>query len=215
MRPGIRYYCPPGVSRPSHREDLVGGAELLPGKGPDAALGQGDGGGLVFGGEYVDKEPGWHRTGAGWWVHLGGSIPQHLVRSAPHPRIIRWTLVAGALPEHRWRVPVILMPQGGDAGVEPVYVSALEKEWRGDAAGWKAPADLVALQDQLIAVAHDLSLSRDLAAQTADITDLTIDLLALGHLVSRHEIAAGGWLSELTMLRVLAAASDTPTDLGA
>jgi hypothetical protein len=215
MRPGIRYYCPPGIDRPAHREDLGAGAELLPGKGPEAALGQGAGGGAVYGGLYVDREPGWQRTAAGWWVHLGGTVPQHLVRAAPHARIIRWSLVAGALPEHRWRVPVILMPQGGEAGVEPVYVSVLEKEWRGDEAGWKTPPELVVMQDQLISVAHDLAMSSDLEAQTKDITDLTLALLAIGHLVSRHEIAAGGWLSELTMLRVLAAACDNQTDLGA
>ncbi len=216
MRPAVRFYCPRGVPKPAHRTDLPpAGAELLPGKGPDATLGLGDGGGMVYGGIYVPGEPGWVRTEAGWWVNLGGAIPQHLIRLAPHPRIVRWTVVVGALPEHRWTIPVLIKPQQRDDIADPVYVSALEREWRGDAAGWKAPTDLAELQEQLITVAHDLAVSSDLEANARGITDLTIGLLGIGHLISRYEIAAGGWLSELFMLRTLAAACDVAIELPA
>ncbi len=208
MRPGVRFYCPAGVPKPAHRGDLPAGADLYAGKGPDAALGQGPGGGTVYGGAYSQGEKGWVRTEAGWWTHLGGVVPQHLIRIAPHPRIVRWAVVTGALAEHRWTIPVLIRPQVRDDTAEPVYVSALEREWRGDANGWQPPRDLVEVQEQLFTVAHDLATSTDVEAMNREITDLTIDLLGIGHMVSRHEIAAGGWLSELFMLRTLAAACD-------
>lgn len=208
MRPGVRYYCPPGVPKPAHRDDLPpGGAELLPGKGPDVAAGDGGaGGGTVYGGSYSQGEPGWVKTAAGWWVHLGTTLPQQLMRAAPNPRVVRWVIVPGAQPEHRWRVPVLLSQQGGEDGTAPLYVSALEREWRGDAAGWQVPTELVAMQEQLNEVAHDMATGVDLASQWQEITDLTLSLLAAGHTATRHEIAAGHWLSELFMLRVLAGA---------
>ncbi len=213
MRPGVRYYCPRGVPKPAHRGDLIGGSELLPGKGPEVA-GESDlagGGGTVYGGAYTQGEEGWHRTEAKWWVHLGSTVPQHLARAAPNPRIVRWHLVVGAFPEHRWRVPVLLMRQPGDAeasGTEPVYVSALEREWRGDAKGWQAPADLVEMQERLHAVAHDLATGASLEDEWTAITDLTLSMLEQGHTISRHEIAVGRWLTELTLLRILAAGCD-------
>ncbi len=214
------------MARPAHRDDIVGGgAELLNGIGPDAIPPhQGQGGGTVYGGLFTPGEPGWVKTEAGWWVNLGSALPQHLQRIHVHPRITRWTIVHGAQPEHRWRVPVLLTVEPSeDPEAAPTWVSALERVYRG-ADGWVEPADLVALQDQLHEVAKGVALRSSLDEEWAAITDLGIRLLGLGHRITEHELAAsakatvsGAWLSERLLLRVMVAASDqaVPAEAGA
>jgi hypothetical protein len=216
VRPAVRYYCPKGIARPAHRDDFVGeGAELLPGIGPDTVPPHGGTGeGRVWGGLYVPGEPGWVKTDAGWFVNLGTSLPQHLQRIHVHPRITRWTIVHGAQAEHRWRVPVLLtIEPSEDPDQPPTWVSALERVYRG-ADGWIEPGDLIDLQNRLHDVAQGVALRGRLDEEWQAITDLAIDLLALGQRISRHELAAsaaspaGAWLSERMLLRTIVAASD-------
>lgn len=203
LRP-IRYYCPPGVDRPAHRADLVGGVSLVAGAGPDVASG-GPGGGMVIGGLYEPAEGGWSQTAAGWWLHMGDTVPQHLARAEGHPRIVRWTTVDGAQADHRWRVPVLVAPSETDDGT---YVSTLERAL--GAAGWQAPADLAPIQARLLDQVHGLARGGDFAVELERVTDLVIELLTLGHHVSRHELIAAGWLTERVLLRVLIAAAAVP-----
>lgn len=207
LRP-IRYYCPPGIARPEHRDDLVGGAGLVLGAGPDVE-GGGPGGGTVYGGVYEAREPGWVLTAAGWWVHLGDVVPQHLARLDVHPRITRWTIVDGAHAQHRWRVPVLLTPNEKDPGaVDASYGSALERVLA--ASGWADPADLAALQARLLDQVYGLARGADLRAELDNITDLVVKLFELGHRVTRHELVVGGWLTERVLVRTLIAAADVP-----
>ncbi len=207
MRPGIRYYCPPGVAAPAHRPEIGGGGKVDDGHGPDVAAG-GPGGGLVYGGIYADQDTGWVRTDAGWWVNLGTTMPQHLWRPNTNPRIVRWAVIEGAQPEHRWRVPVLLTPEPSTGDDAPrAYVSALERVWRGGA-GWVDEPELADLADQVHAVCHGVSLN-GLTGEWPAITELALRLYQEGARVTRHEIAAGGWLSERMLLRTLIAAADT------
>lgn len=212
MRAGTpRWYCPVGVERPAH-VPYPGGIALLPGVGPDVAA-DGEGGGTIYGGPFEPGEPGWTVTDAGWWVNLDGVAPQQLVRLETHPRILRWATVQGEHPDHWWRVPVLLTPQGQDAeGAPLLFVSAVERVFRG-ADGWQPPSDLVELQHQLLAVAMDQGVGNRDADEMAVLADLVAVILGLGHTVSLHELIVKGWLTERVLLRVLIAAGDLPGTL--
>jgi hypothetical protein len=205
MLQGVRFYCPPGVSLPEHRADLRGRGAIVIGPGPSADP-NAPIGGAVYGGVYEDHELGWHPTPAGWWLHLGQAIPQLLRRVATHPRIVTWSEVLGAYPEHRWRVPVLLRQQPTDDDQPPVFDSALERVWRGGR-DWAEPEELTALQDRLLAVAQGIATAGSLDAQDDELTAVVIALLELGHRISEHELIAGGWLTDLVRVRVLLAAT--------
>lgn len=188
----IRYYVPEGVEAPTHI--------LYPGFLHDT-VGPEGGGGRIYGGEWSPEDTGWTKTAAGWWINPGNATPAALARLETHPRIVRWEPVVGVAPEHIWRVPVLVQPQRE----EPVdlFVSALDRVLT--TAGFDAPADLADLQRELLNMALGAAQRQSFDAEEEALIDLTARILALGHHISRHELALG-WLSELMMLRVLFAA---------
>jgi hypothetical protein len=205
MTPYPLIYCPKGRSRPAVAASphQVG---IMPGHGPDARLddrGQPlDAGGTCHGGTIT---PGlrWLKTPAGWWLGLHPQHqPQHLRRVDGHPRVMRWTWIDGAQAGHRWQVPVILTTSpDGDT------VLALDRVWRGEA-GWQAGDELTSIAERCLAVANLVALADDDRDRDQAIRSLAIDLLTLGHHVDEDLLIATGWLSELTMVRVIQAAID-------
>lgn len=205
----IRYYCPAGGSVPAYAATLPPHG-CVAGRGPDVDAQLGEGGGVVYGGAFRPNEPGWQRTAAGWWVNLGGVRPQDLVKLDTDPRIVRWVLVDGDRREHRWKVPVLLRPEFTDEGETDVYVSALERVWRGGDK-WDDPAHLVELQRRLRAVAIGLALADgESLTENRALVQVVVDLLACGQDISEHELVAGGWLTERMLVRVTIAAAAVP-----
>jgi hypothetical protein len=196
-------YCPKGVKRPECCPWLAG-MGLLSGKGPDVAEG-GEGGGFCFPGPYRDGP--WLKTGAGWYVLLDGHKPQHLGRTQPHPRIVKWQAVPGHLPETLWRIPVMIAPMvkpEGHPDKAACYMSALDRVW--SPAGWSAPVELEPIQRQLLALAEGVPLHDSAEERDRMIAMLAIDLMSLGQWVDADLIAAAGWLTDAVVIRVVEAA---------
>ncbi len=212
MTPYPPIYLPMGIPRPAscpHR-----GSNPLPaGVGPDAVVGEG---GIVTGGGgtlcsahgYERGSAGWRRTPAGWWLQLAGQQPQHLLRTARHPRIIRRAVLDGAHPGQKWSVPVLLAPSDGG------YISTVDGIWDGER---YAAGDLAAVQETLMALASGLDLAPDLAAREAAVRQLVADLLAIDHWVDLDFLTGAEWLSERLLIAVPLAAmgEQVPEDVPA
>ncbi len=211
-----RYYVPQGVEAPKHIL-FPGPMELYAGHGPDVADG-GCGGGRLYGAqEFVDGEPGWSKTEAGWYLCMSdGCCPQHLIRLDTHPRIVRWKHVDGVVKGHAWRVPVLLQPDRVPEipGREPdTYVSALDSVWTKE--GWKDPDDLATIQRLLLEVALNIGKAEDFDTSERELVQVVAAVLGLGHHVSVHELERSGWLSKALLLRVLLTTLDlTPSENG-
>jgi hypothetical protein len=214
-----RWYCPAGIARPTHLSVLATPVGCVPGVGPDVAD-AGPGGGMMYGGVFTPGESGWVKTEAGWYVNMVGVMPQVLARMDRNPRITRWTMVQGVTREHVLMVPVLLgpvfpddAPTDGSELVAPIaYVSALDQVLTQK--GWSDPTELAALQEQLRRVA--ITIGTEHCLDDPGLVSLAIELLMLGHQnVTRHEMIAGGWFSELVLLRVLVAAAGIPMTAGA
>ncbi|HYG69178.1 MAG TPA: hypothetical protein VD838_16020 [Anaeromyxobacteraceae bacterium] len=205
-----RYYTPIGVAAPAHNPH-PGGSRLFDGVGPDVdheptKKRKKRGGGIVYGGAYTPGEPGWVEAPAGWWMNLDGCLPHHTTRLDTSPRITRWAQVQGARPDHYWRVPVLLQPDGKGEG-RSIFVSALDRVWKGGDT-YADPADLAALQRRVLEVCYGVAKDGDHKRHRTSLGVLVADILAVGHHVSPFEIIAGEWLSEVVELRVLLAAAD-------
>lgn len=195
-----RWYIEQGKPRSAHI-CAPGGMTLMDGVGPDAV-----GGGTIIGGDYVPGETGWLNTGAGWWIHLHEVAPQTLAKLSLHPRILRWSPVAGSVNGHWWQVPVLLAPLVDGSGNAVLYQSALDRSWNGKE--WIDPADLTELQTRLHQVAFGLA--NGTVASDAELVRVVTDLLSLGHHLHAAEMAAAGWLTHTLLLRILLAAADVP-----
>lgn len=211
-----RYYCPVGIHPPGHMPRSTPRLGLLQGKGPDVGE-QGPGGGAIYGGPYVEDEPGWIKTDAGWWLHAGDCLPQDLVRMDPPPRVLRWTAIAGANLGDFWRVPVLIEPDPESIadGKPQMYRTALDRVWNGSS--FSAPRDLIGLCERLLRLSlriNDAESARAgtgrAALSTIEAVELATEILAQGHAVSRHELVARGWLGEAVILRAILGAGDVP-----
>jgi hypothetical protein len=151
----------------------------------------------VWGGAY--QATGWLEHSRGVWVHLDGRLPQHLTRFEISPRITVWKCVPGAIEGHEWQVPVLLAPTGSGS-----YRSALDRVLGRD--GWGAPAELEALQRQLLAIAQGVPQGVTEEERDAAMTDLAVRLLSCGQWVDADLLRAAGWLSERMLVRVICAA---------
>jgi len=200
------WYCPPGIRKPPAYVRFQEGIQpLMPGKGPDVdADPKAKGGGIVFGGGcYVDKQPGWVKTEAGYWVRFQGALPQHLTRIDLHPRVVSWVIIDGAYPGHEWLIPVLARPlfkKGSD--VAHCFQSALERIWSGGK--FKDPQDLAGIQDRLIHVAQGLQIE---GRGFDPMFRLVLDLIKLGHhSMDETEFNANEWITQRFAIRVFAAA---------
>lgn len=209
-----RYYVPKGIQAPTHIS-FPGPMELYDGHGPDVP-GGGCGGGRLYGvQDFIDGEPGWTKTDEGWWMNLGGCLPQHLIRLDTHPRIVRWKTIIGADEHHWWRVPVLLQPDTEGLGREPeMYVSALDSSWK-IGRGWSDPDDLAAIQRTLLDIALCIGESQSFDAAEEELVAVVSDVLALGHHVSMVELSEASWLTKRLLLRTLFAASGLQLPEGA
>lgn len=194
-----RWYVPKDGERPPH-VPIIMAQRLVDQVGPDPV-----GGGTVYGGPYTVGEPGWAKAGD-WWINLRDVEPQTLAKLNTHPRVLRWTPVAGSMTGHWWNVPVLLTPTTDGDGKPVLYRSALDQHWNGEE--WTDPTDLVGLQERLREVA--LNVAGGQVSDDRALVGLVSDLLMLGHLIHPRELAASGWLTRSLLLRVLIAAADVP-----
>lgn len=202
-------YTPKGSPKPTCCPHVAPNS-VIPGKGPDARLDANgdpiDAGGLCWGGALSSAPAtGWIQTHAGWWINLTELTPEHLKRSQPHRAVARWRTVAGVLPGHAWRVPVLISPTLADAAI--TWDSALDRLY--SPAGWQDPADLVALIAPLRALALESTSTQGTDDATSDaLARLAVDLLTVGYHLDGDLLGAAGWLSLSTMSRILIAACD-------
>ena len=176
-------------------------------KGPD------DQAGTVFGAGWdAVRRPAasWVIVAPGVWMHHHDSSPQACVRPVL-PGGLRqghgfgWQSVQGLASHHRWIVPALLrlrVTNGAvelQPGIDPILTPA----------GWEEPPHLA---DIALRVRSWLGRAKQYAAGEAEAGDvakemaeLAIDLLMLGHFLSREELLATGWLSQEVCNAVLLA----------
>jgi len=183
-----QYHVPHGVAVPAHIFDRVG-SPLLPDGGPLQA------GGTMHHGPYrPDSAAEYAHTPEGWLVRLGDATPDHLLRTHALPGVV----IAGALPGHKWLVPVLLTLQQS----VPDWLVVLS--YANGAADW---APMVGLTD----LVERVRAARLGQLNESELRALAIDLLARNHHVSEHELIAGGWMLKPMVLDVvLGACSITP-----
>lgn len=198
MQPFVRYYTPAGGRPPAHAGRLTPMPLLDTAQGPDGTAG------VVWGGAYEAGEAGWVDSGLGWWVHLGGCLPQHLLRFDEPPSVRRWVEVPGHLPEQIWRVPVLLRRRS------LLYVCDLDPVFT--PGGWQRPPELVDLSERLLRLATALAEHQDPDRDLQALCDLWHDLVGLSHRVSPVETAAGRWLTVKVLLRTILAAGSLGAD---
>lgn len=209
MTPYPIFYTPKGTQRPACCPHLAPSA-VLPGKGPDARFDAhgdpADQGGLSWGGSVADvPAAGWICTPAGWWINLADLGPEHLKRSTPHRAVLRWRTVAGVLPGHAWRVPVLISPSLVADAIS--WDSALDQLY--GRTGWTDPSELAPLIDALRALTlNAVRPGPDPRLANQALADLAVDLLAIGYHLDRDLIAGAGWLSVTVMAAILVAACD-------
>lgn len=200
------WYCPPGIRLPDHVQWRDAVQAIVPGKGPDVDVDpEAKGGGTIYGGGgYVDKQSGWSKTAAGYWVRFTGALPQHLVRMDMHPRVVSWTTLEGAWPGQEWIIPVLVRPVFRKGSDEPrCFQSALERTWRDGA--FKDPQDLVQIQEKLIHVAQGLRIE---GRGYDPLFRLVLELIAMGHhSLSEAEFDKNEWITQKFAIRVFAAAA--------
>ncbi len=199
-------YTPKGTPKPAccaHQAPMA----VYDGHGADAVVAQdgtlSGGGGLCWGAPYDPSLP-WKKSSAGWWAVIDGHLPQTSRRIVTHPRIVRWTAVTGAHHDHVWRVPVLLTPNVEAAGT--TWLSACDRLY--SSTGWRDADDLDALQQPLLAVAQNIRQHQGEAENNKALTNLAIELLALGHWIDPALLELAGWLSETMVFRILVAAID-------
>lgn len=199
MRP-VRWYCPPGVAKPSHAI-IPGVLACLPDGGPPGAVP----GGTCYGGAVEPGEDGWKQHPAGGhWYNYSEAVPALLIRLDTSPRLVRWVEVTGANPSHTWRVPVLMEPVYGDDGETILlFKSALDRVWKCDA--WDTPETLHDLQRRLMLVCHALGTDKA-SLSSAEAVQAALDVLRQGHEFDEHEIVTEGWVSEVLVIRTLVAA---------
>ncbi len=196
-----RWYCPPGMAKPTHCPWPDGIAmNLAPAAGPEGVAP----GGRIWGGPMLAGEPGWHVHAQGWAFNLDGADPAHLLRLDPHPRIIDWRDVKGANPDQNWRVPVIFAPVRDDRGNVVQFISALERTW--DGKQWDDPADLNSLRRRLHATALGIGLER-FNLEDPQVVTMALDILRQGHDFDAAEIIAAGWVTQILVIRTLLVAT--------
>lgn len=194
-----QWYVSPGTDKPAHLPAVIPAIGLQPGAaGPDGLAG------VVFGASAYDPATcdDYRPMPGGWWVRRPSFLlPQHLVRISPPREVCRWTVVQGD-DQHVWRVPVILANVATDG--EALYVSALDRVWRGYT--WDVSRECQYLASRLLAVAHGVSLGDDIEARNREMVHLACDLLAIGHHVHADELADWGWLTEMLIIKIVRAA---------
>lgn len=194
MRP-FRWYCPPGVAKPAHAV-VPGVVACLPDAGPPGATP----GGTVYGGTLELGEKGWKKHRGGWWFNGQGSAPSLLIRLDPHPRLIRWVEVAGSIPDHLWRVPVLLEPVMDESGTPVLFRGALDRVWNGQ--GWDTPQEIESLMRRLLSLCLDIGRGAT-SLSSPEAVAAALDVLALGQVFDRDEVVEEGWISEVVVLRTL------------
>ncbi len=199
-------YTPKGMKKPACCAHPAP-ASVYDGQGPDSVVDKdgvrSGGGGLCWGGLFNPALP-WVKTRGGWWIVLDGHLPQHTRRIVTHPRILRWTAITGAQAEHVWRVPVLLTPTTEASGV--AWLSACDRLFGSE--GWRDADDLAVLQQPLLALASQVRQHQDEKANNAALTNLAIELLALGQWIDADLLVTANWLSESMVQRILVAALD-------
>lgn len=197
-----RWYVPPGEKRPAHATSPVL-CRMTETGGPPGAVP----GGLCIGGPMEAAETGWLRHSAGHWYNLQGASPLQMIRLDPHPRLVEWRTVAGALPDHLWRVPVLVTPEYDEADSTKIisFKSGLDRVWTGS--GWDLPDRIVDLRRRLLWTFQEVAGER-LTLSSAEAVAMALDLLAEGQDFDREEIIGAGWVSEVLVVRALCAGSD-------
>lgn len=214
MTPYPIIYTPRGVNKPACCAHNAPNG-LLSGIGPDADDQTGKGGGEVWGGTYTKGQP-WRKSRAGWYWLDQGHRPQDLARLTCHPRLVKWTVVPGAVEGQWWRVPIIVAPTptppDAEGKTSRMYLSALDRVWGWD--GYGSPADLEDLQRRCIAVAIGSPLADTPADRDAACARLAIDLLREGHWIDEGWMIEHAWLTESVQIRVIRAAIGVNPDTG-
>ena len=161
--------------------------------------------GLCYGDAYTEDPETWRELVPGVWHRLVG-LPQAYLRLRQHPlvRTHREVLIP-TCPEGRWWVPVLLRPLD-EADPGSGLVSALDRVVTFREEDPLSGQDLDALMRQLAELAHGIPLADDGAARTLAAARLAVRALQVTHHISEREIAAAGWMTEATVLRVLWAA---------
>jgi hypothetical protein len=198
-------YVPKGKAKPACCPH-AGPVKLLNGYGPDAQVERSPkgekrtgGGGQCWGGGFVDGDPGWVKTPAGWWVRLLGHRPQDLIRLQPHPRVRRWVEVPGASPDQAWQVPVLLERSGR------LLRSACDGIWNGKT--WSA-GDLAGMQESVLAFYNGTPQGHGREDRNRRFRELAVSLLAVSHWIDIDLLVAAGWLGEGLMMRTVVATID-------
>jgi hypothetical protein len=197
-----RWYVPPGEQRPDHAVSPVV-CRMTETGGPPGAVP----GGLCVGGPMDPDEQGWQRHSAGHWFNLRGASPLQMIRLDPHPRLVEWRTVAGSLPDHLWRVPVLVSPVYDEENSSTIisFKSGLDRVWTGKE--WDLPDRLVDLRRRLLWTFQEVAGER-MTLASADAVAMALDLLSEGQQFDREEIIAEGWVSEVLVVRTLCAGTD-------
>lgn len=164
-------------------------------------------GGVCYGGPVEADESGWHQHSAGHWYNLDGASPMQMIRLDPHPRLIEWRTVAGSLPDHLWRVPVLVSPVYDEEDPERIvsFKSGMDRVWTGH--GWDLPERIVDLRRRLMWTFAEIAGDR-ISLSSQDAVNMAIGLLLEGQAFDTEEAIGAGWISEVLVVRALCAGSD-------
>jgi hypothetical protein len=163
-------------------------------------------GGECIGGPIEPGETGWKQHPAGHWFNFQGATPLQFSRLETDPRLIEWRTVAGAMPDHLWRVPVLVTPVHDESDPETVvgFKSGFDRVWNGQA--WDTPQRLTDLRQRLLWTFQEIAGDR-LTLSSAECVQMALDLLSEGHDIDHLEVVAEGWITEVLVVRVLCAAT--------